>query len=112
MFYNNLTEDIICLIEDFTGPNCWKIYFSSKVLPRLNKGWKLVGSTQTYDDYLGGEPCANCYAYGNGYDIGCQNHESICDNNMTLWMSRDEFYYEDYWKSYFSNWVIHNIKNT
>lgn len=95
-------EDIVCNIESFVGPNYWKITFSTKVLPRLNKKWKLVGRTQPYEDYLGNDPCINCYYYGNGINIGCQNDISICDGSMELWVKKEDIYNTMYWQNIFS----------
>lgn len=104
-------EDITCLIESFTGPNYWKLQFSAKVLPRLNKKWKLVGKTQPYEDILGNDPCPNCYVYGNGIDIGCQNDPSNCDNSMTVWVKEEDIFNHNWWKWAFSIDVLGELKS-
>ena len=104
-------EDITCLIESFTGPNYWKLQFSAKVLPRLNKKWKLVGRTQSYGDYLGNEPCSNCYAYGNGIDIGCLNNPNCCDSSMTVWVKKEDVFDHDWWTWIFSGVVLRELKS-
>ena len=103
------SEEIVCLIEEFTGPSYWKHHFSSKVLPRLNKGWKLVGSTQPYMEYQGGEPCSNCYVWGNGRDVGCGNHESICDNSLMIWTYKEQIFDEQYWHDLFSCRIVPHL---
>jgi hypothetical protein len=97
------------MVEEF-APNYWKCHFSSKVLPRLNKGWKLVGLTQPYRGYIGGEPCSNCYIHGNGIDIGCNNYTSICNSSMTYWVCKDEIYDIEWWKWQFSYVLCKIIK--
>ena len=80
-----LLEDIVCLIESFTGPNCWKLEFSKNVLPRINKNWRLVGVNPTDN-----EPCNNCYFYGNGIDEGCYNDPSLCSFANPVWVKKED----------------------
>lgn len=105
---NMFSEEIACLIEEFTGPNFWRLHFSSKVLPRLNKGWKLVGRWAPYMDYQGGDPCMNCYLYGSNFDHLCYETSNCVDTCMT-WACKEEFYCLDYWKWIFSCHVVHHL---
>ncbi len=59
----------------------WKEYFSTEVLPYIDKGWKLVASENGY-------LCINCYHYGNGSDRPCINH---FDCILSKWMSYTEY---------------------
>ena len=92
------SEDIVCMIEEY-APNYWRCHFSSKVLPRLNKGWQLVSlnvGSMPHDQ--GDVLCSNCYEYGNGRDVGCENNPSMCDDSMTHWACRDDIFDLDWWK--------------
>lgn len=84
MYSKFLPSEVNCLIENFIGPNYWKIYFSSTVLPSIDKKWKLVGNME-------GTPCLNCYCYGNGIDVGCNNNPLICNSDMSIWMSISDY---------------------
>ena len=103
MINNIFSEDIVCMVEEFTGPNYWKCCFSNKVLPRLNKGWQLVGIDND------GNQCKNCYGYGNGINIGCNNNPEICDSSLEVWMSKVEYADKSYWKWYYFAWVLHGL---
>ena len=52
----------------------WKKIFTIKIIPQINKGWKLV----VFDNY---GICLNCYSYGNGIDIPCINHFNYLMND-------------------------------
>jgi hypothetical protein len=91
-----LLEDIVCLIETFTGPNYWKLHFSNKVLPRINKSWRLVGIDPNDD-----QPCPNCYFYGNGIDQGCNNDPILCTFKNPVWVKKDDILSLHFWKRRF-----------
>lgn len=89
-------EDIVCVIETFTGPNYWKLHFSAKVLPRINKGWRLVGCFPS--DF---SPCPNCYVYGNGIDEGCNNAPECCTFADPIWAKKEDIETLEFWKNAF-----------
>jgi hypothetical protein len=108
MFLSKITsEEIICHIESFIGPNYWKITFSKKVLPRLNKKWKLVGSMMPFEN-IPSYPCPNCYVSGDGINIGCLN--MICDNSMEICVKKEDIFDCDWWKWAFSTRVLPYVK--
>ena len=103
------SEDIVCVIEGYYL-NYWRCHFSSKVLPRLNKGWQLVSlnvGSMPHDQ--GDVLCSNCYEYGNGRDVGCNNGFAMCDGNMARWACKDEMFDLNWWKWQFGK-VLRKIK--
>ena len=103
------SEDIVCLIETFTGPNYWKLQFSATILPRINKGWRLVGIDP--DDYT---PCRNCYFYGNGIDVGCNNNPLLCTFTEPVWAKKEDVDTLEIWKMKFhiTLWQLQLYQNT
>lgn len=61
----SLPADILDTIYGFS--DSWKTRFTNDVLPKINKGNKIVGLTETIN---GPGPCGNCYLYA---DTACGN---------------------------------------
>jgi hypothetical protein len=106
--FKHFPQECLSLINQFIGPsddlkNC----FSKKVLPRLNKKWKLVGSMMPFEN-IPSYPCPNCYVSGDGINIGCLN--MICDNSMEIWVKKEDIFDCDWWKWKFSTRVLPYIK--
>jgi|Laugresu1bdmlbsd_1035121.scaffolds.fasta_scaffold13806_2 hypothetical protein len=74
----DLPKDVLSHVFGFNRPNSWKVRFSNKVLPCLDKGWKLVyhrpSNNKCYNCYENNN-CDKCHYFGHGIS----------------WMSRDEF---------------------
>lgn len=86
---NIFDEYVLQIIHDFAGTKqYWKSIYSEQVMTKINKGWKLVCLPEE------GNPCLNCYAFGNGIDIPCLSC-IIYNQNMHFWMSYDDYIYVD-----------------
>ncbi len=73
-------------INSYLKKKDWKQKFTNEVIPQINKGWKLVAN----DGY---GPCLNCYAYGNGSTINCNQsmNRYITNHELTTFMSYAEY---------------------
>ena len=86
MLFSKLEKYINWEINSYLKKNDWKQKFTNEVIPQINKGWKLVAN----DEY---GPCINCYAYGNGSTINCNQsiNRYIRNHDLTIFMSFDEY---------------------
>ena len=114
--FKHFPQECLSLINQFIGPsddlkNC----FSKKVLPRLNKKWKLVGYHQPFesdDPFFVSPifPCSYCYIHGNGIDISCLIW-STCINRMEMWVKKEDIFHCKWWKRRFTYSVLPYIEN-
>lgn len=95
-----LPYDCVNLISEFSGhsggtekSNVWKRRFTHDVLPKVDKGYKVVGVWLKNNEP---EKCLNCYVYGDQSEIGlCANCEADDISQYDV-MAFEEFYNRGY----------------
>ena len=72
---------IIDIIESYIDNSCWKIIFNTKIIPLLDKGFRLTSYSYYYK-----RKCIYCY---NNNNRTCNNF--LCNGILDNWMSREEY---------------------
>ncbi len=117
--FSKLSDDIIIYLVKFLSneseekywQDLYKKKFSKYVLPKINKGWKLVGINNYVicDNCIKSEfidanccncntslPCANCYYYGTCIDYYCSTEFQLISWENIKGLLFDNIEYKNY----------------